>query len=55
MRDQLEQGLLVSPFDLSIECEGAYHLAYDEKIAAHDACMKFRSFLLEQVQLLPAS
>ena len=51
VRDQLDQGLLVSPFELSIECDGAYYLVYDEKIAAHDACVKFRSFLLEQVRL----
>ena len=55
VRDQLEQGLLVTPFDLSIECEGAYYLVYDEKISTNAACMMFRSFLLEQVQLLPVS
>jgi len=55
VRDQLEQGLLVKPFDLSIACQGAYYLVYDEKLQAHDACMKFRAFLFDQVGLLPAS
>lgn len=55
VRDQLEQGLLVTPFDLSIECQGAYHLVYEEKLATNEACMKFRSFLLEQVGLLPST
>jgi len=50
VQDQLEQGLLISPFDMSIECEGAYYLVYDEKDAAHSACAKFRSFLLDQVR-----
>ena len=50
VHDQLEQGLLVTPFDLSIECEGAYYLVYDQKKAAHSACAKFRSFLLDQVR-----
>ena len=50
VQDQLQQGLLVSPFDISIECEGAYYLVYDEKAAAHSACTKFRSFLLDQAR-----
>lgn len=50
VHDQLEQGLLVSPFDLAIECEGAYYLVYDEKYAEHSAFAKFRSFLLDQVR-----
>ena len=50
VQDQLGQGLLISPFDLAIECEGAYYLVYDEKDATHSACAKFRSFLLDQVR-----
>ena len=50
VQDQLEQGLLITPFDLSIKCDGAYYLVYDEKYAAHSACAKFRSFLLDQAR-----
>ena len=53
VHDQLEQGLLVSPFDLAIECEGAYYLVYEERTAAHSACAKFKSFLLDQVRSCP--
>ena len=49
VREQLQQGLLVSPFDLSIRCEGAYYLVYDEKVAAGDSFVKFREFLMKQV------
>ena len=49
VREQLPQGLLVSPFDLSIRCEGAHYLVYDEKVAAGDSFMKFREFLMKQV------
>ena len=54
VQDQLEQGLLVAPFDLTIECEGAYYLVYDEKTAAQPACKKFRSFLLDEVRCFAA-
>ena len=49
IREQLQQGLLVSPFDLAIKCEGAYHLVYDEKVSNGEAFKKFRTFLMEQV------
>ncbi len=48
VREQLQQGLLVSPFDLAIKCEGAYHLVYDEKVLNSEAFKKFRTFLIEQ-------
>lgn len=48
IREQLQQGLLVSPFDLAIKCEGAYHLVYDDKVSNGEAFKKFRTFLIEQ-------
>ncbi|NDP48181.1 MAG: transcriptional regulator GcvA [Sulfuriferula multivorans] len=48
IREQLQQGVLVSPFDLAIKCEGAYHLVYDEKISNSEIFKKFRNFLIEQ-------
>lgn len=48
IQEQLQQGLLVSPFDLAIKCEGAYHLVYDEKISNNEVFRKFRNFLIEQ-------
>lgn len=48
IREQLQQGLLVSPFNLAIKCEGAYHLVYDEKVSNSEAFKKFRTFLIEQ-------
>ena len=50
IREQLQEGLLVSPFDLSIKCEGAYHLVYDEKVSNSEVFKKFRTFLLEQAR-----
>ncbi len=50
VREQLQQGLLISPFELSIKCEGAYHLVYDDRISRNDAFQKFREFLIEQAR-----
>ena len=50
VREQLEQGILVSPFRLSIRSEGAYHLVYDDKAVKSHAFEKFREFLIEQAR-----
>jgi DNA-binding transcriptional LysR family regulator len=48
VREQLKQGLLITPFDLSIRCAEAYHLVYEEQASGSDAFNKFRGFLVEQ-------
>lgn len=53
VREQLDQGLLVAPFDLAIKCTDAYYLVYDEKASASDAFGKFRAFLVEQAAAPP--
>ena len=50
IRKQLQEGLLVSPFDIAIKCEGAYHLVYDEKVSNSEVFKKFRTFLIEQAR-----
>lgn len=50
VREQLQQGLLISPFDLTIKCTGAYHLVYEEKVSHSEIFKKFRGFLVEQVR-----
>ncbi|MEO7057408.1 MAG: LysR substrate-binding domain-containing protein, partial [Caldimonas sp.] len=48
VREQLQDGMLISPFDFSIKCEGAYHLVYDDRVSSNETFQRFREFLLAQ-------
>ena len=48
IQDEVNSGLLIQPFDVSIRCEGAYYLVYDRDAEQREAFGKFHAFLVAE-------
>ncbi len=48
IQEELRNGLLIRPFDMSIQCNDSYYLVYEQEAEQRDAFQKFREFLLSE-------
>lgn len=46
IQDEIRSGAVIQPFEISIQCDGAYYLVYDQEAERREAFRKFRAFLI---------